>query len=176
MNEHSPQSVLNFLRGHIIQVTIGGLCFALTACASIVSKSQYPVTVSSNPSGADFTIKKENGVAISTGITPATIVLSSSSGYFQAAKYTVEFKRKGVTQAIPFSATINGWYFGNLLFGGVIIGMLIVDPATGAMWHLNDTVVANFNQTAGINTKHILKICTLDQIPLSMRKDLVAIN
>lgn len=30
---------------------------------------------------------------------------------------------------------MNGWYIGNLLFGG-IIGLLIVDPATGAMWTL----------------------------------------
>src|SRR5436305_14092712 len=32
-------------------------------------------------------------------------------------------------------ATINGWYFGNLAFGGVI-GMLVVDPLTGAMYTL----------------------------------------
>jgi hypothetical protein len=29
-------------------------------------------------------------------------------------------------------ATINGWYFGNLAFGEMI-GMLVVDPLTGAM-------------------------------------------
>jgi hypothetical protein len=32
-------------------------------------------------------------------------------------------------------AELSGWYFGNLVFGG-IIGMLIVDPLTGSMWNL----------------------------------------
>jgi len=31
--------------------------------------------------------------------------------------------------------TVDGWYFGNVLFGG-LIGILIVDPATGAMYTL----------------------------------------
>lgn len=30
---------------------------------------------------------------------------------------------------------LSGWYFGNLVFGG-LIGMLIVDPLTGAMYNL----------------------------------------
>lgn len=36
---------------------------------------------------------------------------------------------------------MDGWYIGNLLFGG-LIGMLIVDPATGAMYKLDDSVYA----------------------------------
>jgi hypothetical protein len=32
-------------------------------------------------------------------------------------------------------SSVSGWYFGNLAFGGVI-GMLIVDPLTGAMYNL----------------------------------------
>ena len=42
----------------------------------------------------------------------------------------------------PAQATVdtrmNGWYFGNILFGG-LIGLFIVDPATGAMWRLPKT-------------------------------------
>ena len=34
-------------------------------------------------------------------------------------------------------ASINGWYFGNIIFGG-LIGILIVDPATGAMWKISE--------------------------------------
>jgi hypothetical protein len=37
---------------------------------------------------------------------------------------------------------MDGWYIGNILFGGVI-GFLIVDPATGAMWKLGDPVYGN---------------------------------
>ena len=112
-------------------VTAGAV--VLAGCASIVSKSEYPVAITSNPIGADFVVKRKNGVPVASGVTPATIVLPASEGYFQPAKYTIEYKRKGVMQSVPLTAKIDGWYFGNLLFGGVIIGMLIVDPATGAM-------------------------------------------
>jgi len=167
------------MRGSFARIAIGGTCLGMTACASIVSKSSYPVTISSNPPGASFTLKKANGMAMSTGTTPATISLNSSTGYFQPAKYIVEFTRKGVTQSIPINAGINGWYFGNLLFGGIIIGMLIVDPATGAMWKLDDNVIATFNQTADVSPtspKSGLKVVSIDKIPLSMRKHLVSLN
>ena len=35
---------------------------------------------------------------------------------------------------------MNGWYFGNILFGG-LIGMIAVDPATGAMYTLQPKAV-----------------------------------
>jgi hypothetical protein len=170
------QTLLTIMRGTVARVIVGGFCLGMTACCSIVSKSSYPVTISSNPPGASFTLKKANGLAMSTGVTPATITLNSSDGYFQPAKYIVEFTRKGVTQTVPLNASINGWYFGNLLFGGIIIGMLIVDPATGAMWRLDDSVIATFNQTTELSHHHGLRIVSIDQIPLSMRKHLVALN
>ena len=149
----------------------------LAGCASIVSKSEYPVAITSNPIGADFVVKRENGVPVASGVTPATIVLPASEGYFQPAKYTIEYKRKGVMQSVPLTAKIDGWYFGNLLFGGVIIGMLIVDPATGAMWRLNDTAVATFQQTADSTSgQRALRIVNIDKVPMKYRGQLLALN
>jgi hypothetical protein len=149
----------------------------LAGCASIVSKSEYPVAITSNPIGADFVVKRKNGVPVASGVTPATIVLPASEGYFQPAKYTIEYKRKGVMQSVPLTAKIDGWYFGNLLFGGVIIGMLIVDPATGAMWRLNDTVVATFQQTADSTSgQRALRIVNIDKVPMKYRGQLLALN
>jgi hypothetical protein len=149
----------------------------LAGCASIVSKSEYPVAITSNPIGADFVVKRKNGVPVASGVTPATIVLPASEGYFQPAKYTIEYKRKGVMQSVPLTAKIDGWYFGNLLFGGVIIGMLIVDPATGAMWRLNDTAVATFQQTADSTSgQRALRIVNIDKVPMKYRGQLLALN
>ena len=149
----------------------------LAGCASIVSKSEYPVAITSNPIGADFVVKRDNGVPVASGVTPATIVLPASEGYFQPAKYTIEYKRKGVMQSVPLTAKIDGWYFGNLLFGGVIIGMLIVDPATGAMWRLNDTAVATFQQTADSTCgQRALRIVNIDKVPMKYRGQLLALN
>ena len=156
-------------------VTAGAV--VLAGCASIVSKSEYPVAITSNPIGADFVVKRKNGVPVASGVTPATIVLPASEGYFQPAKYTIEDKRKGVMQSVPLTAKIDGWYFGNLLFGGVIIGMLIVDPATGAMWRLNDTAVATFQQTADSTSgQRALRIVNIDKVPMKYRGQLLALN
>jgi hypothetical protein len=156
-------------------VTAGAV--VLAGCASIVSKSEYPVAITSNPIGADFVVKRDNGVPVASGVTPATIVLPASEGYFQPAKYTIEYKRKGVMQSVPLTAKIDGWYFGNLLFGGIIIGMLIVDPATGAMWRLNDTAVATFQQTADSTSgQRALRIVNIDKVPMKYRGQLLALN
>jgi len=37
---------------------------------------------------------------------------------------------------INITATVNGWYFGNFIFGG-LLGLLIIDPITGAMYTLS---------------------------------------
>ena len=111
---------------------------ACSGCASIVSKSNWPVSVTSTPSGANFAISDNRGVEIQKGITPATIILPSSSGYFSGAKYHCAFEKDGFFKvSSSFSAHVNGWYAGNILFGG-LIGLLIVDPATGSMWKLDD--------------------------------------
>lgn len=150
---------------------------ALVGCASIVSKSEYPVSITSNPTGADFVVKRANGLPIASGVTPATITLGAADGFFKPAKYTVEFRRKGAAQSVPLTAKIDGWYFGNILFGG-LIGLLIVDPATGAMWTLNDTVVATFQQTADAGTpgRRALQIVDVNSLPMKYRTQLLALN
>ena len=41
---------------------------------------------------------------------------------------------------------MNGWYLGNIIFGG-LIGALIVDPATGAMWTFKENdIMMNKNE------------------------------
>jgi len=39
---------------------------------------------------------------------------------------------------------IEGWYFGNIIFGG-LIGLLAVDPATGAMYTLKPNSVGTLD-------------------------------
>ena len=120
------------------------LCFfslLLSSCASIVSHSNYPMYLHSTPAGVNVSITDENGQNIFSGQTPTTVTLKSGSGYFKKAKYQVKFSALGYAeQNIPVSYKMNGWYWGNLLLGGVV-GMLIVDPLTGAMWKPRDPMV-----------------------------------
>ena len=61
----------------------------LSSCASIVSKSSYPITINSAPSEAQIVIKDKKGVEIFSGQTPATLKLKSGSGFFGKARYQV---------------------------------------------------------------------------------------
>jgi hypothetical protein len=62
---------------------------------------------------------------------------------------------------------INGWYVGNIVFGG-IIGSLIVDPLTGAMWALeSEQVNGSLAETVASNERLSpqLRIVAIDSVP-----------
>jgi hypothetical protein len=152
--------------------------FFLTGCASIVGRDVFPVTINSNPDGANIAIKDENGVKVYSGVTPTTVTLTAGESYFHAKSYNITFSKPGYKdQYVEVRATLSGWYFGNILFGG-LIGMLIVDPITGKMWKLRNNVFGELSpeKTALNQGQRTLKIVTLDQIPKDMRKDLVSLN
>ena len=151
----------------------------LTGCASIVGQSVFPVIINSNPSGANVKVTDEKGMDIFNGITPTTVTLSAGESYFHAKTYNLTFSKEGYAeQHAQVKAEISGWYFGNILFGG-LIGMLIVDPITGKMWKLPTQAYSNLSAISGDSAKnknHELQIATLDQIPKEMRKDLIQLN
>ena len=103
--------------------------------------------------------------------------MAAGESYFHAKTYYVTFSKTGYAeQQAVIKSSISGWYFGNILFGG-LIGMLIVDPITGKMWKLPTEVSANLSQKVSLNgSQPTLKIITLDQVPKNMRKYLVRIN
>ncbi|CAM3829898.1 hypothetical protein [Parendozoicomonas haliclonae] len=148
----------------------------LTGCASIISDSQYPVSLQSTPDGASFTVTNKSGVTVHSGITPSTVTLNSGAGFFQGETYQVTFKKEGhAPSIITIDTSLDGWYIGNLLIGG-LIGMLIVDPATGAMWKLPPSATATLGKQVTANgSEKTLKIVTIDQIPEDMKSQLVAI-
>jgi len=149
----------------------------LTGCASIVSKNMYPVTLNSHPDGATILIKDESGSQIYKGKTPTTLSLSSGEAYFHPKKYTITFSKTGYEdQTTVIKAGIDGWYFGNLIFGG-LVGLLIVDPLTGNMWKLpRETTITLTEQVASNNNDRNLKIVTLDQVPENIKKQLIKLN
>jgi hypothetical protein len=116
---------------------------AVSGCATILSDDTYPVTINSNPPGAQVTVKNRDGMEVHKGITPLTLVLPADNGFFSSGKYTLEFSKEGHLPSITnFNGELDPWYLGNILFGG-LLGMLIVDPATGAMWKLDPTVIGS---------------------------------
>lgn len=147
-----------------------------SGCASILSKSDWPVSIQSSPSGIPFSIRNKEGQEISAGTTPQTITLKSGAGYFSSQKYTVTFNRNGVTTTREITADINGWYIANILFGG-LIGLLIVDPITGAMYKLPESVVANMEQVkTSDNGQYKLLVLSMNVLTPLQRTQLVPIQ
>lgn len=154
------------------------LCILIIcSCATIVSKSNYPVTFSSNPGGAELSITDKKGVEIYKGSTPAVVSLKSGAGYFSGARYIVKLTMPGYKEKITvISHTLNGWYIGNLLFGGVI-GMLIVDPLTGAMWRLDKSFVSEtLYMDEASSTDPSLRVLSMKDIPQNWRPHLQKID
>lgn len=107
-----------------------------SGCASILSDQVYPVRVTSEPAQASYEIRDQKGAVISTGMTPDIVSLTAHAGYFDGERYTFVFRKEGFNDSrVLLNSGIDGWYWGNLLVGGVL-GMLIVDPVTGAMYTL----------------------------------------
>jgi len=123
----------------ITKLLIVALLFSLTGCASIVSGGPKSLPIMSTPDGAELEIKNlRSGETILKTKTPFTAMLERDAGFFKKARYEINIKKEGyLPHQVVIEAGINGWYFGNIVFGGVL-GLLIVDPATGAMWKISE--------------------------------------
>ncbi|MBC6606219.1 hypothetical protein H8B13_05260 [Hymenobacter sp. BT188] len=153
---------------------------ALSSCASIVSKSKYPIAISSVPVGANITITDRKGQEVFTGVAPAAVTLKSGTAYFSKAIYQVKFSKPGFDdKMMTLEADLNGWYFGNILFGGVI-GLLIVDPLSGAMYRIAEKdmqgVLAPSAQGFNPADKTNLRIMSLEEVPTSLRDKMIPVQ
>jgi len=154
--------------------------FALSGCASIISKSNYPVSITSSPSEAKFTVTDQKGVVVHKGETPSTITLKSGSGFFKGADYTIKYSKDGYEPSTAFiTPKVDGWYVANIVFGG-LIGLLIVDPLTGAMYKLpdvNNTALEKTNKTSLDSTgERKVKVVSIEELTQEQRARLVRIN
>jgi hypothetical protein len=148
----------------------------LSSCATIFSSKQVVTKIDSSPSRMAYKIKNEEGVVVSEGITPSTTTLNRSPGYFRPGKYTVEISKNGkLVGKETVSATLNGWYFGNIIFGG-LIGMIVVDPLSGAMYRMPETVTVGTTSLAANEVPNqTLQIVDISTLNAEQRTKLVRI-
>lgn len=112
-------------------------------CASIIKGGKQTVELKSIPQGANcdvYNVKTND--RISTVTTPTVLTLERGGGYFRSAKYSIRCDLPNYTpQQALLDGDLNGYYLGgNILLGG-LIGWLIVDPLTGAMYTLQPEMV-----------------------------------
>jgi len=146
------------------------------SCATLFSGSKNTVHIRTDPPKADISILDRNGKEVFSGTSQAIVQLKSGAGYFVPARYTVKISAPGYQERIiEIKSTINGWYFANIFIGGAI-GMLFVDPATGAMWKLKDIVIDEKLDKANSTTANKLQVTDIRNLPESQRNTLVKIQ
>lgn len=119
-----------------------GASITMTGCATIVHSGPRAIPVQSVPPGAKVSIYDRDNHLVETNTTPFVASLNPSAGYFKSQSYRLIFQMPGYSNAeVDLNSTVSGWYWGNLVFGG-LIGMLAVDPATGAMFNLEPEKIA----------------------------------
>jgi hypothetical protein len=135
-------------------------CSLFSGCAFFIKGVvPEPVQITSVPAGATCEVyNMRTNEKISTVTTPATVQLKKRGGYFKSLSYRIACNLdKQQPQEALVEGTVSGWYWANILFGG-LIGMLIVDPATGAMWTYEpETVIVNYEDPG----KSILNISSM---------------
>lgn len=146
----------------------------LSSCATIFNRTTQSVKVTSEPSGLAFQVTDKSGGVVANGTTPGDVSLGTSAGYFKPESYTFTFRKNGkVIGSKNLTANMSGWYLGNILIGG-LVGMLVVDPLTGAMFTLPDDVHFTSLQVATISQGDSkLRIASIDQLSAEQRKQLV---
>src|SRR4051794_37287453 len=108
-----------------------------SGCATIVHSGPRSVPVASTPPGAKVSIYDRTNQVVMTNTTPFVASLPIKAGYFRGQSYRLVFEMPGYANSeVNLRPTLSGWYFGNIVFGGVL-GMVIIDPLTGAMYNLS---------------------------------------
>jgi len=162
---------------------------ALSGCASIISRSSYPVAIDSAPSGVSFYVTDSKGTRVHSGTTPSSVTLRTKAGYFKSQSYTIHLERPGLpTKEYVMHSNMDGWYWGNLLFGG-LPGMLVVDPLTGAMFRLPAEVMVPLDDSAAdsaqdsaqteattTHQRHELRITSVDALTPEQQAQLVELD
>ncbi len=156
----------------VLAATVGG-------CATIIAKSSQIITVASVPDSAAVKITNAAGTAVHSGTTPMTVTLKKGRGYFKAENYTVSFSKDGYqTRDVTVRGQVNGWYFGNIVFGG-LIGMLAVDPATGAMYTLRPEQVNSTLDALKVSRgrgEHALTVMLIQDLPVNVVDQLIPLG
>lgn len=121
------------------EFAVAFVALALSGCASIFSGTTQDVAVRTTQ-GAKFSVTNSYGSRVASGTVGEDALASAnlvrSVGYFSPQAYKMKISKIGYhPKIVEVDPGMNGWYFGNLLFGG-FVGMVIVDPLTGAMFRL----------------------------------------
>lgn len=101
----------------------------LLGCATIVSGRSQKISVNTNPDEATITV---NGMAQKS---PCSFTLDRTTPSYQVKIEKVGYK----TVTLTIKRGINGWIFGNIIFGGII--GIVIDCASGSVYSFSPSEI-----------------------------------
>lgn len=111
------------------------------SCASIMGAEEYVYKIETDPPEMEYTVTDRAGIRVASGVTPDVISLASGQRFFRKQEYHINIKGPGSEEIEILSPYyVEGMYAGNLVFGW-LIGLFIVDPATGAMYRPAKSII-----------------------------------
>lgn len=136
-----------------------GALVVLTGCATIMHGSNQHVDFDSTPPGASVTV---DGKVV--GTTPTGAELDRGS------EHDVVISLQGYTPfEMHLSRGVDGWFFANLLLGGVI--GLVVDASNGSMYKLDkDRVSVMLVKTTSSNSRGDFHIVVVEHVDPGLEK------
>ena len=124
-------------------ISISIVIFLLSGCASLLSKSEYDVTIKSNVPNTNVVVRNhENGAVVGGGVVPFVVKLKASNGFFSGATYALDATTVNGQKYTMFAISkIDPIFWGNFFFGGFL--GIVVDAASGAMFKFDETFFLN---------------------------------
>ena len=152
----------------------------VSGCATVVNGRLQPMALRSVPDAATITMTNRSGEQINAGQTPVVLNLMRGWGYFKPERYHVVVSKPGY-RPVEFNldGRVSGWYFGNLVIPGGVLGILFIDATTGAMFTLAPEVVGKSLDQLGLQANEddgSLTIMLAENVPDELRKQAIPVN
>ena len=125
------------------------LLFGVMSCASIINGKSQDIFISSQPKGAKILVDDKD-----YGVTPKTLGLPRMGRMEGEPSSKKEYKITLTLEGyMPYETIlqrkVDGWFFGNLLIGGII--GIVVDAVTGSMYKLTPNQISAQMKISGAN-------------------------
>lgn len=123
--------------------------FGVMSCASIIHGKSQDIFISSQPKGAKISVDDKD-----YGLTPKTLGLPRMGRMDGEPSSKKEYKITITLDGyMPYETIlqrkVDGWFFGNLLVGGII--GIVVDAVTGSMYKLTPNQISAQMKMSGAN-------------------------
>ena len=171
------------MKYHMSLLAAAACLIPFAGCASIISGGSQKVSFTTHPTGAEVTLIDSNGDIRHKGETPFEVRLPRGDGFFKSRSLTMHVDADGYPRrTVNLKSEMNPWYLGNLAFGGVI-GFVIVDPLTGAMWAYPRVMHVDLTDGEEVaidadppDGEAVIRVIPLDDVPPSLRPRLIRLN